>query len=127
MRTPPDYAHGLGELIRAHRLYLGLSQRGMAKNLGDMDRRSYQRIETGQDPCPPGLIDTVRDLVAKFEDEVDAVIDAATTELDRKYGPTVDVASKVLAPSDPRRDWQRCVVGRAAVDSNAIIPVLTSE
>lgn len=126
MKNPHDYTHGLGEFIRAHRLYIGLSQRGMAKNLGDMDRRSYQRIENDQDPCPPGLVDTVRELVAKFETEVDAVIDAASAELERKYGIAVDTAVKVSAPGDPRQEWERCVVARAAVDSDAVLPVLTS-
>lgn len=127
MKNPPDYTHDLGEFIRAHRLYLGLSQRGMAKNLGDMDRRSYQRIENGQDPCPPGLLDTISELVAKFESEVDAVIEAATAELDREYGDNMDVRLKVRAPSDPRREWERAVVGRAAVDSTCVVPVLYDE
>lgn len=118
-QNPPTYTAGLGEWIRAQRLYTGLSQRGMAKHLGDMDRRSYQRIENGQDDCPPGLLDTVHELLNKFDAEVSTVSDAAVQE---QGGGTAKALVQV--PSDPREEWTRCVVSRAAVESMALLPVL---
>lgn len=105
--NPPERTMGLGEVIRANRAYIGISQRGMAKHLNDMDRRSYQRIENGEDPCPPGLLDTVAATTARFDAEVDAVL-AAIEKSD-------DKVVRVGAPTDPRQEWLRCVVGRAYI------------
>ena len=55
MTGPATYTHGLGELIRAHRLYMCLSKDDMAARL-KMNPRTYDRIESGQRDCPPGLL-----------------------------------------------------------------------
>lgn len=123
--NPPGYTAGLGELIRAQRLYIGISQRGMAKHLNDMDRRSYQRIENGQDDCPPGLLDTTAALLDEFDKQVAAVQEAADYELANDLAHVVDGKVKLTVPSDPREEWQRCVIARAAVDGGHIMPVLT--
>ncbi|AGS81502.1 helix-turn-helix DNA-binding protein [Mycobacterium phage Holeinone] len=122
-KEPADYTDGLGELMRAKRLYIGLSQRGMAKHLSDMDRRSYQRIENGQDAMPPGLMTTVDTLVDKFDSEVDSVISAAEREHEARGGRYLEVT----VPRDPRQEWERCVVARAAVEGGLIRPVLSGE
>ncbi|AXN53316.1 helix-turn-helix DNA binding domain protein [Mycobacterium phage Thonko] len=108
---PATYADGYGELIAAHRAYLGLSQRGMAKRLG-MDRRSYQRVENSVDQCPPGLIDSIEKVVAEFDDKVDHLIETIET-WPGGDGPTITV------DTDPRREWERSIARRAVVIANA--------
>lgn len=103
--NPPTYTHGLQETIRAHRLYMGLSKDGMAVQL-KMNGRTYDRIESGDRDCPPGLIDSINAVVSRFDDEVDAWITKAQ-----------DDPVKVHVPNDPRQEWQRAVLGRAAVES----------
>lgn len=114
---PAEYTDGLGETIRASRLYTGLSQRGMAKRLRDMDRRSYQRIENGDDPCPPGLLDTVREVLGQFDAEVDQILEAAS-----KVGGS---RVSLFVPTDPRQEWERAVINRAYVldDDGRIHPI----
>lgn len=114
--SPPERRHGLGEVIRSARLYTGLSQRGMAKRLNDMDRRTYQRIETGDDPCPAGLLDTVREVLERFDAEVDRAIKAAEA-----HGTVVEV----VVPMDPREEWTRAVIDRASVldERGLLVPV----
>jgi transcriptional regulator with XRE-family HTH domain len=101
---PADYTHGLGEIIRSHRLYTGLSQRSMADRLGK-DRRDYQRIENERDACPPGLLTKVENMSDAFDQQVDAVIEAA-----RKNG-----GAEILIDTAPRWEWERNVAGRAAL------------
>lgn len=115
-QTPDTYAEGLGELIRASRLYLGLSKDGMAKQLR-MSDRSYDRIESGERDCPPGLLDSIDKVLQRFDDEVAAMEDWAT----RKGDLTVEVSP------DPRQEWRRAVVGRAAVLSHRVMPILTDQ
>lgn len=103
-QRPADYAEGLGELIRAHRVYVGLSQRAMAARLGK-DRRDYQRIENGRDACPPGLLGQVEAMSDQFDTAVDTLINHAAAE-----GGT-----EVLVDTDPRWEWERNVAGRAAL------------
>lgn len=104
---PAVSTDGLGELIRAHRLYLGLTQRAMADQLGKA-RRDYQRIENNQDRCPPGLLTTIEALSDRFDDEVDAVIEAALAQGGAALAVTSDEA---LAD----QNWDRNVAGRAAI------------
>ena len=104
---PDDYTFGLGELIRAHRLYVGLSQRDMAERL-NKDRRDYQRIENGQDACPPGLLSRIEEMTDKFDTHVDAVIEHAKHE----GGVVIKLTAADLAPG---QDWDRNVAGRAAL------------
>lgn len=93
-----------GELIRAYRLYLGLSQRSMADWL-TMARRSYQRIENGVDSCPATLLDEVEALADRFEYHVDLVLSEAA----KTNGLRVEINL------DPQFEWERNVAGRAAV------------
>lgn len=100
--VPARSTAGLGELIRAYRLYLGLSQREMADRLGKA-RRDYQRIEKDQDRCPPGLITVIEALVDKFDEDVDVVLAEATLNGGADLTYTED------------QEWERNVAGRAAV------------
>lgn len=119
-RNPATYTEGLGELVHAKRLYTGLTQRGFAKALG-MDRRAFQRIENGQDATPPGLLDTVAGVLDKFDSQVSAVSEAADREIEATHCSGL---LPVFVPSDPRQEWERCVVARAAVEGGHIVPVL---
>lgn len=111
-QNPPTYAAGLGELIRAQRLYMGLVARGMAHQLR-MDRRDYQRVENGQDECPPGLLDKIAACVEEFDLRVDAILAAA-----ERGG----VPLRLQVSTDPRQELDRCVVGRAAVEGLQLDP-----
>lgn len=99
---PSQAIEGLGELIRAHRLYLGLSQRGMAERL-NIARRSYQRLENDVDRCPPTLMADVEALVDQFDEDVDTVLEEATKMRGLK------------ATYTDTQEWERNVAGRAAV------------
>lgn len=110
--NPPTYAAGLGELIRAQRLYTGLVARGMAHKL-KMDRRDYQRVENGQDECPPGLLDKIAAVVDEFNQRVDAMLDAA----ERGGAPV-----RLQVATDPSQEWERVVIGRAAVEGLQLDP-----
>ena len=103
-QRPADYTEGLGELIRAHRVYVGLSQRAMAARLGK-DRRDYQRIENGRDACPPGLLGTVEAMSDEFDVTVEVLLAKAV----------VDGGVEILVDTDPRWEWERNVAGRAAL------------
>jgi transcriptional regulator with XRE-family HTH domain len=113
MKNPDAYTAGLGELVRASRLYLGLSKDGMAHRL-NMSDRSYERIESGERDCPPGLLDSIDAVMDAFDDEVFRLIADATASGDK----VVEVST------DPREEWHRCVVGRAAVESKRVMPRL---
>jgi predicted transcriptional regulator len=52
---PPEYVEGWGELIRAHRMLMGVSQRTLARRL-QMTERSLSDIEVGRRNCPPGFL-----------------------------------------------------------------------
>lgn len=109
-RTGPDvYTWGLGEVIRGHRLYIGLSRPAMAKQIG-VAFRSYERIEDGERACPPGFLDTIRDIVTAFDDAVDRVV------MDGSDNPAVHTGEDA--------EWNRAVMNRAAVASSRITPVL---
>ena len=97
---PSTYTSGLGETLRAHRLYLGISKDCMARRLG-MNPRSYERIERNQRDCPPGLLDTVEQVAAEFEESVDDLRDS-------------DAELIVTAQTD---EWLRAVYGRTAVET----------
>ena len=110
-KNPDTYTPGLGELIRASRLYIGLSKDGMSHRLG-MSDRSYERIESGERDCPPGLLDSIDALMDKFDTEVGELISDATA-----------VGDKIVPVStEPREEWFRCVVGRAAIESKRVMP-----
>ncbi|CAM3162420.1 endonuclease/exonuclease/phosphatase family protein [Mycobacterium intermedium] len=110
---PSEYTYGLGELIRAHRLYMGLSKDGMAKQLGMRDD-SYDPIENGRAACPPGLLETIDSIMRRFDQEVQALVARANDKCE----------IKVEVSRQPSEEWRRCVVGRAAIESGRILPVL---
>lgn len=105
---PEEYTSGLGEVIRAHRLYIGLSRPAMAKKL-DMAFRTYERIEDGNRECPPGLIDTMREVVLQFDNAVEEILKSGI------WTPRV-------YPGEDY-EWDRAVMGRAAL-VRPIRPVL---
>lgn len=113
---PETHTYALAELIRAHRAYVGITQYDMAARLGK-NRRDYQRIEKGQDPCPPGMLTKVEAISDEFAHDVDALIN----EADRRGGLTVEIV--VSDPPKPREAWHRLVAGRAAVEANDGAPI----
>ena len=118
--NPPEPTFGLGELIRAKRVYLGLSQRELARTI-PIDRRTYQRIENGTEQCPTGFVDTMDKLLDAFDREVEETTGAA----ERMIGAN-NVAGavhfNVNTDEDPAHVWTRAVIGRAAVESGLIVP-----
>lgn len=120
-KNPPEYAQGLGELIRAHRLYMGLTKDGMANKLG-MSDRSYERIESGERDCPPGLIDHIDAVVDAFDTEVETAITQSEAML--AGADNTDDVVRIELRSHPRNEWIRAVIGRAAIRSGLIMPVL---
>lgn len=127
-QNPPVRTEGLGELIRAMRLYTGLSQRELARKI-NMDRRTYQRIENGQERCPVGFIDTMRKITDEFDEQVDHAIRTAENMIVSMLNPD-DVPEsdpKVVHIDVTDRDedaWSRAVIGRAAFESELIMPSL---
>lgn len=112
IRTGPEtYELGLGEVIRGYRMYIGLSQPAMAHRIG-MATRSYERIEEGERHCPPGFIDTLRELMNDFDDAVDVAIRSERV-LER---PEVRLGED--------EEYRRAVMGRAAIATPRITPAL---
>lgn len=108
-QNPPDYTDGLGELIRAYRTYMGISTRVLAQRVG-MSERSLSDIEIDRRSCPPGLITSIIEVVEQFETDVQATIDLGRGRLN--------------VSADPDGVWERAVIGRAAVESGSITPIL---
>lgn len=108
------YVHGLGEVLRAARLYVGLSKGGFATKLG-MAERSYVRMERGERPIPPGLLDTVDTVLDEFDSAVGLMVERATRSGDLTVAVT----------SDHDAEWHRAVVGRACIESRRITPILS--
>lgn len=120
----PGWTAGLGELVRAHRAYTGLSQRAFAEEIG-IREQSLVDIETGRRDTPDGLLDTIAGVIERFDDEV--------TQCERQ-------AEKMLNSTDPGDgstgtvnftvseklgdEWVRAVIGRAAVLGGKITPIL---
>lgn len=121
--NPATPTAGYSELIRAQRLYMGLSQRELARVI-PMDRRTYQRIESGTERCPAGFLDTMINLIDTFDREVDESITAATLML--SDGKDTAVHFRVDAEEDSAHVWTRAVIGRAAVESGLIMPIMNS-
>lgn len=120
-KRPPAYTDGLGELIRAHRNYIGISGHSMAYRLR-MKPKSLSDIELGYAACPPGFLDTVLGIVEEFDRDVEKAIDAAKSSQSTEENPF-----EMPVRDDPRADWQRAVIGRAAVDSGLILPILVGD
>lgn len=114
-KRPSDYAQGWGELIRAHRNFIGISQRALAYRM-KLSERSLSDIEVGRRSCPPGFLDAVETVADEFDNDVEKVIEVAQGCTDEMFTIKVD--------PDPKNEWQRAVVGRAAVESGKIMPVM---
>lgn len=111
--SDPGYVAGLGEMLRSARLYVALSRDGFATKLG-MAERSYRRMESGERPIPPGLLDTMDAVLDEFDSAVEMVIERAS-----RSGDLV-----IEVRDDPEGEWHRAVVGRAAIESRRIMPTL---
>ncbi|AHJ88338.1 HTH DNA binding protein [Mycobacterium phage 39HC] len=116
--VPTERTMGLGELIYAHRTYIGISQRAMAARL-EFDRRDYQRIEQGRNLCPVGFLTKVTELVDLFDSQVDAIVDQAQALHARGSALHIEVDTA------PAREWERNVAGRAAVIAAARVEPVT--
>jgi transcriptional regulator with XRE-family HTH domain len=120
MTPKPGWIADRGELVRAHRLYTGLSQRTFAERCG-LKEKSLSDIEIGRRDMPEGFIDTVADVVAQFDDEVDQVIRRAESII----GDDERHAIEFRVTDDDNDEWARVVIGRAAVTSDdLILPIL---
>lgn len=122
-QRPPEYTDGWGELIRAHRYTIGVSQRTMAQKMG-ITERSLSDIEVGRRACPPGFLDSVEDVLTEFDKDVDLAVEAAETVLGKNH---LDGRVDFHVRQEPEGEWKRVVVGRAAVESGKIMPVLVYE
>lgn len=119
-KNPATHSWGLGEIIRAHRLFIGLSQREMAARTGK-DRRDYQRIENGQDKCPPGLLSQIEVLSDAFAYQVEVILDLAEKHAEDHPGEPLAIA--ITPDGSPGKEWERLVAGRAAVETAAHAPI----
>jgi len=123
-KQPPEYADGWGELIRAHRAYIGVSQRTMAGKL-KMTERSLSDIEVGRRACPPGFLNAVQEVSQEFYSDVVKIIKAADTTLEEADAPR-DAWFELPVSDDPKQEWSRAAVARAAVEGGNIMPVMLS-
>ncbi|AYP70033.1 HTH DNA binding protein [Mycobacterium phage CRB2] len=119
-RRPAVHSWGLGEIIRAHRLFMGLSQRDLASRVGK-DRRDYQRIENGQDKCPPGLLSQIETLSEAFAYQVERVLDEAERRAEEPGSGPLDLA--ITINGTQHDEWERNVAGRAAVETTEAAPI----
>ncbi|ABD58543.1 hypothetical protein PBI_PIPEFISH_46 [Mycobacterium phage Pipefish] len=120
-RNPPVYTDGLGEVLRSIRLYTGLSKVGMAVQM-KVAVRTYQRVEAGDDEMPPGFLDTAQAIADRFDSEVAETIAVAEGMLGDSTG-TVEIE----VSGEPRNEWTRAVLGRAAFESGSITPILSGK
>jgi transcriptional regulator with XRE-family HTH domain len=118
---PVDYVDGWGELIRAHRLCIGVSKRTLAQRL-KMSERSLSDIEVGRRSCPPGFLDAVATVVREFDTDVDKAIRVAADGLAGQ--PEEASMISIEVDGNPDHEWNRAVIGRAAVKSGFTMPVL---
>jgi len=102
---PTERCYGLGELIFAYRIYMGLGQRDMARRL-DFNLRDYQRIEKGRNRCPVGFLSKVMELVDTFDSVADQIVELART---------TEGGINIQIQTDDRWAWERNVAGRAAI------------
>jgi transcriptional regulator with XRE-family HTH domain len=108
------YITGLGEMLRAARLYVALSRGGFAAKLG-MAERSYVRMERGERPIPPGLMDSLDAVLDEFDLAVELLVERATRSGDLS----------MTVSTEPEGEWHRAVVGRACIESRRIMPILS--
>lgn len=115
-KRPSTYVDNWGELIRASRSYMGLSQKSLAKRIG-IAEKSLSDIEVGRRDCPPGFLDTIEAIVDEF--------DHAVEELSKLVDGRDEVLEMTVS-DDPAKEWERAVIGRAAVETRLILPILSS-
>ena len=120
-KQPPEYAEGWGELIRAHRAYIGISQRTMADKL-KMGERSLSDIEVGRRACPPGFLNAVQEISQEFYGDVKKLMDAADAALTDTDDP--HAWFELPVSDDAQQEWQRSAISRAAVENGNIMPKL---
>jgi transcriptional regulator with XRE-family HTH domain len=116
-KQPEDYADGWGELIRAHRAYIGVSQRTMATKL-NMSERSLSDIEIGRRSCPPGFLNAVQEITQRFYDSVTLMRRHADDALNDAEFEFYEIPVFI----DPKMEWERAVIDRAAVEGGNIMP-----
>lgn len=116
-KQPPEYVDGWGELIRAHRSYIGISQRTMADKL-KMGERSLSDIEVGRRSCPPGFLNAVQEITQQFYEAVSMIRRKADEALD---GTEFDFYELPIF-TDPKLEWERAVIDRAAVEGGNVMP-----
>jgi len=121
-KQPPEYTDGWGELIRAHRSYIGVSQRTMAEKL-KMNERSLSDIEVGRRSCPPGFLNAVQEVSQDFYSDVAKLIKTADAALEESDCED-EFWFEVPTTDNPHREWCRAVVSRAAVEGGNIMPIL---
>jgi hypothetical protein len=108
------YVEGMGEVLRAARLYVALSKAGIADKLC-MAERSYARMESGDRPIPPGLMDSLDAVLDEFDSAVELLVERATRSGDLS----------MTVSTEPEGEWHRAVVGRACIESRRIMPILS--
>ena len=118
---PPEYVEGWGELIRAHRMLMGVSQRTLARRL-QMSERSLSDIEVGRRNCPPGFLDAVERVVKEFDTDVDRAIRAGADAVAEQSDELSRI--RIELSDTPDAEWNRAVVGRAAVEGRVLLPQL---
>ena len=119
--NPTEWTAGLGELVRAHRLYCGISQRTMAARLA-MGEKSLSDIEIERRDIPRGFLPSEEAVVSHFVRQVDEVIAQAEMML---RGSDEDVVYFPVSES-AIDEWARSVIGRAAVTTGLIVPTITA-
>jgi transcriptional regulator with XRE-family HTH domain len=120
------FTGGLGELVRAHRTYTGLSLRGFADRLG-IREKSLSDIEIGRRNAPPKFMESVERVVGEFDDQVEMTIAQATKMIADSSAQQADDMVHFRVTDNPHDDFVRAVIGRAAVTSGLILPILTVE
>ncbi len=121
---PPEYVKGWGELIRAHRMLMGVSQRTLARRL-QMSERSLSDIEVGRRNCPPGFLDAVERVVKEFDTDVDRAIRAGADSVAEQSHELSRI--RIEVGDTPDAEWNRAVVGRAAVEGRVLMPQLVQK
>lgn len=102
--------------LRSRRDWLGLSAGDMAAEL-NMSRRSYQRMERGDEPIPAGVWADLQDVDDRMDEAVERVVAAAIAE-DEQTG--ADVLHLRVFPDDST--WDRQVLARAIHLRRRIVP-----
>lgn len=101
----PVLMYDRGELLWSYRSYLGLTQRGLAF-ITSMPRYQLQRMERNAEPCTMELFEKLGTLVTLFNEEV---------ELLKEKAEVSQTPFTLVTGSQPSQEWERSIVGRAAL------------